>query len=350
MESKGTATATAPRARVRVLVTGATGLVGRAIMALNAELEGGIEFVGAASADADLRDFTATVALLRREQIAAAEATPGGRLDGIIHLAANVGGLFKNMKEPVEMAEDNLLMNVNVLRAAHRCDVDNVIMCLSTCIFPDLVPEYPIRPVHLHDGPPHPSNEGYAYAKRMCDVLTRAYQRQYGRRYFCVVPTNVYGPGDNYDLANAHVVPALIHKCWKARAAGAPFVVAGDGTPLRQFIYSEDLARLIAWAYVHYENVGEPLFLCPPDCEVPIRRVVGLIADAMDYGDRVVYDTTLPNGQFKKTAAAFPYLNVPPDGFTPLEVGIAKSVAWFLESVEAGAPVRGVAGAAPQGI
>ena len=332
--------------RIRVLVTGATGLVGRAVMGLNAELEGAIDFVGVGSADADLRDFAETVALLKREQAAAEAAAPGGRLDGVVHLAANVGGLFKNMKAPVEMTEDNLLMNTNILRAAHRCNVDNVIMCLSTCIFPDKVAEYPIKPGNLHEGPPHPSNEGYAYAKRMCDILTRAYQRQYGRRYFCVVPTNVYGPGDNYDLANAHVVPALIHKCWKAKEAGAPFVVAGDGTPLRQFIYSEDLARLIAWAYVHYDTVAEPLFLCPPESEVPIRRVVALVADAMDYGHAVVYDTTLPNGQFKKTAAAFPYLNVPAEGFTALEDGIAKSVAWFLESVgdpAMRAAVRGVA-------
>lgn len=335
---------------IRIVVTGASGLVGRAVMDLAPTFEGVLELIPVATADADLTDYAATLALFRS---LGARRTPTGEtnpIHGVIHLAARVGGLFRNMNEPVEMTQDNTLMNINVLKAAHELGIDNVLMCLSTCVFPDRVDAYPITAADLHKGAPHPSNEGYAYAKRLCDTLTRAYQRQYGRRYFCVVPTNVYGRHDNFDLANAHVVPALIHKCWKAKRDGAPFVVAGTGTPLRQFIYAPDLARLILWAYVHYEyeKINEPLFLCPPNSEVPIRDVVGAIARAFDYEHAVVYDTTLPDGQFKKTAAAFPAeheADAIGAGWTPLAQGLAETVAWFRAAVDGGGAAGGAQGA-----
>lgn len=179
-----------------------------------------VELICASSKDADLRDAAAVRALLARH----------APLDGVIHCAANVGGLFKNMREPVAMLEDNLLMNTHILREAHAAGIDNVVCILSTCIFPDVVAASgkEMTSAELHEGPPHPSNEGYAYAKRMMEVQCRAYQRQYGRRYCCVVPTNIYGPNDNYDLQNAHVIPALIHKAYLAQV-GAGWGCGGGG-------------------------------------------------------------------------------------------------------------------------
>jgi GDP-L-fucose synthase len=309
----------------RVLVTGATGLVGKAILAI--EWPPGVECVGVSSKDANLRDYSQVQQLLAKN----------GEVDGIIHLAANVGGLFKNMQQPVEMLEDNLLMNTNILKAAHANNIKNVIMCLSTCIFPDALPidAYPINCDVLHAGPPHPSNAAYAHAKRMCDVATRAYQAQYNRRYFCVVPTNVYGPHDNFNLNDAHVIPALIHKCWRAKQQNADFVVAGDGTPMRQFIYAEDLARLMLHAYMHYTDIATPFIACPPDSEVPISVVVGHIAEAFDYAERVVYDTSRPNGQHKKTTQSTPGV-IEAGGYTPLANGINKTVAWFTANLAKG--------------
>jgi GDP-L-fucose synthase len=316
----------------RILVTGATGLVGSAILevAKHNDYEANLECIGVSSKDADLRDYTQVTALISRYG--------KGGVDGIIHLAANVGGLFKNMQQPVEMLEDNLIMNTNILKAAHAANINNVIMCLSTCIFPDALPSsaYPIDTTLLHAGPPHPSNAAYAHAKRMCDVATRAYQSQYNRRYFCVVPTNVYGPNDNFNLADAHVIPALIHKCWLAKQNGTDFMVAGNGTPLRQFIYSEDLARLILWTYTNYTEISNPFIACPPNSEIPISTVVQKIAEEFGYADHIVYDITKPNGQYKKTAQSTPLHVMDPTEYTNIATGLEKTIAWFVANVQNG--------------
>jgi len=294
----------------RVLVTGASGLVGTALTQLD-----GMEWIPVCSKDADLRD-PAQVELLFKINMP---------LDGVIHLAANVGGVFKNMEQAVEMYEDNIIMNTNILRTAHSFGIQRVLCYLSTCIFPDAPPAYPITTEMLHTGPPHPSNEGYAYAKRMVEVHCRLYQKQYGREYFCVVPTNIYGPRDNFNLENAHVMPALIHKCYLAQRDGTPLVVAGDGTPQRQFIYSEDIARMTLWAFQKYEDVSKPMILCPPDAEVPLSHVVNLITKAFGFTGPVVYDTTRTNGQVKKTTD-----HTQIDfNYTSLDEGIRKTVEWF---------------------
>lgn len=314
---------------MRVLVTGGTGLVGSAIQSVVAEAAEShqldLQLIYVGSKDVDLRRLESVKRLLEIH----------APLDGIIHLAANVGGLFKNMQHPVEMMQDNLLMNTNVLIAAHDANINNVLSCLSTCIFPDNVNVNGndiLTADMLHDGPPHHSNEGYAYSKRMVEVLSRAYQRQHGRRYFCVVPTNIYGPNDNFNLEDAHVIPALIHKCWLSKAEGSPFVVAGDGSPLRQFVYSEDLAKCILWAYKEYQDISTPLIVCPPDAEISISCVVSRIVDAIEFRGSVVYDTSKPNGQAKKTAEAAICKYLPSFEWTSLDEGISKTCQWFVSS------------------
>lgn len=228
------------------------------------------------------------------------------------------------------MLEDNLLMNTHVLRAAHAAGVPNLLCILSTCIFPDALAAAgkEMGPDDLHAGPPHPSNEGYAYAKRMMEVQCRAYQRQHGRRYFCVVPTNIYGPGDNYDLANAHVIPALIHKAARAADAGGEFVVGGDGSPLRQFIYSDDLAALILRTYLRYDDVATPRILCPPGAETTIGHVAAEIARNFGLEGRLRFDPSQPNGQARKTVVP---TDEPGMAYTPIEEGLPKAIAWFTE-------------------
>jgi len=295
---------------VRILVTGGTGLVGRALTALD-----GIEWIPLSSKDANLCEVQEVRAVFAKHM----------PFDGVIHLAANVGGVYKNMAQPVQMYEDNMLMNTNILRVAHEYEIQRVMCYLSTCIFPDPAPGYPMTPDMLHIGPPHPSNQAYAYSKRMVDIHCRAYRQQYKREYFCVVPTNIYGPYDNFNLENAHVIPALIHKCHIAKRDGRPFVVAGDGTPQRQFIFNDDIARLTLWAYQNYTTLDIPMVMCPPNAEVPLSHVVNLITKAFDFRGPIMYDTTRSNGQLKKTAdhttLDFEY--------TTLEDGIQKTVEWF---------------------
>lgn len=283
-----------------ILLTGASGLVGSAIMKLYPHKVTPIR-----SSDFDIRDYSQVCKMFEKFPNAC----------GVIHLAANVGGLFKNMKYPVEMFEDNILMNTNVLRSAHAYGIQKVVCCLSTCIYPDGIA---IDENSLHSGPPHESNEGYAYAKRMMEVQCRLYRKQYGRDYICVTPTNVYGPCDNFNIENAHVVPALIRKFCESSVVH----VRGDGSALRQFIYSEDLAKIIMWAYENNKSV----FACPFK-EVSIIDLVAIICEEAGFKGEIIFDLDKQsNGQYKKTVkACWPLYETA----TELRDGIRKTIEWY---------------------
>jgi len=306
---------------MRILITGGYGLVGRAF---EGNIIEGHEIIRFKSTDCDLRDFYHTYAKFKEI----------GEIDCIIHLAANVGGLFKNMREKVAMIEDNLLINYNVLRCSHLCEVQNVVSCLSTCIFPDKV-QYPINEDMLMNGPPHTSNEGYAYVKRMIEVQSKAYREQFGRNYYCVIPTNIYGEWDNFNLEDSHVIPGLIHKCYLAKKNEEKFIVRGSGKPLRQFIYSRDLAELIMWTIKNYTD-GSPIILSVgEDEEVSIGDIARMIADEFDYREMMDFDESFSDGQFKKTADNSRLMGMIGEyKFTPIQEGIKKSVKWFIENYE----------------
>ncbi|VDK78395.1 unnamed protein product [Cylicostephanus goldi] len=164
----------------------------------------------------------------------------------------------------------------------HEFDVAKCVSCLSTCIFPDKT-TYPIDETMVHLGPPHFSNFGYSYAKRMIDVLNRAYAQDYGRKFTSVVPCNVFGPHDNYNLQSSHVIPALIHKTYIAKKEGKPLEVFGTGRPLRQFIYSLDLARLFVWVLRSYDEVEPIILSVSEEDEVSIADAVEAIVKAFDF-------------------------------------------------------------------
>lgn len=301
-----------------ILVTGGYGLVGSAIKTISKNYD--YDFIFLSSKECDLTNYTDTFELF-------SNYAP----DYVIHLAACVGGLFKNMKHKVDMFEKNILINTNVLKICHEIGVKKVVSCLSTCIFPDKT-TYPIDETMLHNGAPHFSNDAYAYAKRMLDVQSRAYQEQYNDNFICVIPTNIYGPYDNFNLQDSHVIPGLIHKCYLAKQKGEPFVIAGTGTPLRQFIYSEDLAILILWALENY-NEAEPIILSVSENdEKSINFVATCIAKKFNY-ENIIFDKEKPDGQFKKTANNSKLLaKIQNFSFTPIEEGISKTVEWFEEN------------------
>jgi len=304
---------------MKVLVTGSSGLVGSAIKNISPDYP--YEFIFVSSKDADLTDYMQTYRLFDKH-----------KPDYVIHLAACVGGPFKNMNYKVEMFEKNVLINFNVVKYSHKFKVKKLICCLSTCIFPDKT-TYPINETMLHDGPPHSSNDAYAYAKRMLEIHCKTYQEQYGDDFICVIPTNIYGPRDNYCLDAGHVIPALTHRCYLAKKEGKPFRVLGSGSPLRQFIYSEDLAELFMWTLENY-NKRESLILSVGEKnEVAIKDVALEIARSFDYEHNIEFDTRYSDGQFKKTANNAKLIGLIGEfKFTSIEEGIKKNTDWFVEN------------------
>lgn len=303
-----------------ILVTGGTGLVGKGIEA--AILKDGKQedevwhFVS--SKDGDLTDRKSTEAMFEKF-----------KPTHVIHLAALVGGLFRNLKYNLDFFRQNSLINDIVLSTAHKFGCKKVVSCLSTCIFPDKT-TYPIDETMVHNGPPHDSNFGYSFAKRMIDVMNKGYHTQHGCKFTSVIPTNVFGPHDNFNLEDGHVLPGLIRKVYEAKANNTPFVIWGTGSPRRQFIYSLDLGRLFIWVMRNYDEVSPIILSVGEEDEVSIKEAADLVVEAMDFKGEVVQDTTKSDGQFKKTASNAKLRKHLPDfKFTPIKQAIKETCDWY---------------------
>lgn len=303
-----------------ILVTGGSGLVGKAIQTVvKSEARSDENWIFVSSKDADLCDSNATKKLFEKH-----------KPTHVIHLAAMVGGLFHNMSHNLDFLRKNLQMNDNVLQISYETGVKKVVSCLSTCIFPDKT-EYPIDETMIHNGPPHPSNFGYSYAKRMIDVMNRAYHEQHGCVFTSVVPCNVFGPHDNYNPESSHVIPGLIKKLYDIiQEGGDTFTVMGTGKPLRQFIYSLDLAKLFIWVLRDYNEIDPIILSVDEESEVSINRLAEELVKAFNFKGKVVFDTTKADGQFKKTASNKKLRKYLPDfQFTPFSQAIQESVDWY---------------------
>uniref|UniRef100_A0A674C3F3 GDP-L-fucose synthase n=1 Tax=Salmo trutta TaxID=8032 RepID=A0A674C3F3_SALTR len=310
---------------MRVLVTGGSGLVGKAIEHV-VKQEGGClegeQWTFLSSKEANLVDLQQTIAVFEKY-----------RPTHVIHLAAKVGGLYLHMKENLHFLRDNLRINDNVLQTSHERGVTKVVSCLSSCIFPDKT-TYPIDESMIHNGPPHNSNFGYSHAKRMIDIQNRGYFAQHGRRYTAVIPTNVYGPYDNFNFENGHVLSALMHKTYAAKKEGAPLQVWGSGTPRRQFIYSLDVARLFLWVLREYDEI-DPIILSGESNMVCVGDQSMCVCVPYVTGPSSFFDTSKSDGQMKKTASNAKLRRYLPDfTFTPLSEGIKKTCDWFVNNYD----------------
>ena len=307
-----------------LMVTGANGLVGSTIRA-DVKVYGRIppsrNYRELGKRWADLTDWGNTYDLFM-------ETKP----TQVIHCAGRVGGVWANMNHLGEFFHESMAINLNVLEAARKTGVKKVVSFLSTCVYPDQV-EYPLTEDKIHQGEPHSSNFAYAYAKRMLEVQSRAYNKQYGLNYVCVVPTNIYGPRDNFNLESGHVVPSLIHKCYLAKRDNTDLVVWGSGKPLREFIFSKDVGKLTKWALENYEEDLPIIF--SNSQEISIRELVETIIEVMEFKGKVVFDDSKPDGQYRKPTDNSKLMSYLPDfEFTPLKEGIKKSVNWFLKNYE----------------
>jgi GDP-L-fucose synthase len=297
---------------MKILVTGGSGLVGKAIQKVKTEHD----FIFLSSKDCDLTNFDKTKDLFDKI-----------KPDYVIHLAACVGGLFKNMNKNLEIFEINLLINFNVIKCCHLYKIKKCISCLSTCIFPDNV-TYPIKENMLHNGKPHESNYGYSYAKRLLEIHSRLYRETHNSKFICIIPCNIYGENDNFSLEEGHVIPALIHQCYLSKKFNKPFVVKGTGSPLRQFIYVEDLANIILLILEKYEGNDDLIVATPEKDEISIKNIAELIAHYFEY-DNIKFDTNYSDGQYKKTVDNTKLRNFIDYKMTDIKTGLSKTINWF---------------------
>lgn len=299
-----------------IYVAGHRGLVGSAI-ARKIEERGEHEWVGRTRAELDLLDRDAVFDFIR-------ETKP----DSIIVAAAKVGGIHANSTYPVEFLTENVQLQSNIMDAAHAAGVDRLLFLGSSCIYPKFA-EQPIREDSLLTGPLEPTNEAYAIAKIAGIRLADGYRSEYGRDWISAMPTNIYGPGDNFDLETSHVLPALIHRFHSARKQGLDSVTLwGSGVALREFLYSDDLAEASLFLLDHYHEPG-PINVGFGE-DLPIRELAELVKSIVGFEGAIEWDESQPNGTPRKILDSSRIRDL---GWAPsvhLGDGIRRTYEWFL--------------------
>ena len=276
----------APARDAAILVAGARGMVGSALVR-RLQAGGYTRVLAPLRAELDLQDAAATRAYLRRER-------PGY----VFIAAAKVGGIQANNTFRAQFLHENLAIADNLIAGAHEADVQRLMFLGSSCIYPKLAPQ-PIREDSLLTGPLEATNEPYAIAKIAGVKMCEAYNDQYGRQYVSAMPTNLYGPNDNYDLQNSHVLPALIRKAHEAKLRGdAELVVWGSGTPMREFLYVDDLAD--ACVHLMAQGYDGPLVNIGTGQDVTIRELAETVMDVVGFQGRIVFDASKPDGTPRK--------------------------------------------------
>jgi GDP-L-fucose synthase len=298
----------------RVWVAGHKGMVGSAIVRqLSVSSQ---EILTVDRSDVDLRDQAAVRRWMERE-----------RPEIVILAAARVGGILANATYPAEFLFDNLAIEANVIHAAHALGVDRLVFLGSSCIYPKFAAQ-PITEDALLTGPLEPTNEWYAIAKIAGIKLCQAYRRQYGRRYISIIPCNLYGPNDNFDVETSHVLPALIRRFHEAKIGGLNEVIVwGSGTPLREFLHVDDLANGVTLLIDKFD--GELPINCGAGFDITIAELANRIANAVGYHDRIVFDPTRPDGTPRKLIDS---TRISALGWRPkigLDEGIAETYRWF---------------------
>jgi GDP-L-fucose synthase len=307
-----------PTKTSKIFVAGHRGLVGSAVVrALKAQ--GYSNLVLRTHADLDLTD-----------QLQVRRFFEETRPDAVIMAAARVGGIQANNSRPAEFIRDNLLIQDNVIDSAYRAGTGKFVFLGSSCIYPKLAPQ-PIKEDYLLTGALEPTNEWYAIAKIAGVKMCQAFRRQYGFNAISLMPTNLYGPADNFDLENSHVLPALIRKVHEAKERGDESVVIwGTGTPRREFLHVDDLADAILHLMRSYDD--EPVVNIGWGEDVTIRELAELIVSVIDYKGRLTFDTTKPDGTPRKLLDVDRLHALGWQPRIPLRAGIEQTYRWYRES------------------
>jgi GDP-L-fucose synthase len=322
----------------KIYIAGHRGLVGSALMR-NLKSAGYTNLILRTHAELDLTDQAATEGFFFQE-----------KPDYVFLAAARVGGILANNSYPAEFIRDNLAIQINIIHAAYKTGVTRLMFLGSSCIYPKLAPQ-PMREEYLLTGPLEPTNRPYALAKIAGIEMCWSYNRQYGTKYLAVMPTNLYGPGDNYHLENSHVIPALIRKFHESKQANAKEVVVwGTGSPKREFLYSEDMSD----ACIYLMNLPDESFdellgsdetvsgkFEPPlvnigvGSDVSIAELATLVKQVVGYTGKIVFDTSKPDGTPRKLMDVSRLNKLGWTAPTPLQAGLTRAYTDFLNNYKA---------------
>lgn len=312
---------------MKVLVTGGYGLVGKSFQKIVKSKDVlSDEFVFLSRQDCDLRNMEDVYSIFD-------EIKP----DIVVHLASCVGGVYENMLNNYNYLLDNTRLNLNIIDACNKYGVKRLINILSTCIFPDKGIVYPLTSDQLHNGLPHNSNIGYAYSKRILHLTSELLANKSNiLKVINLTPTNLYGFDDNYNLESSHVIPGLIHKTYNCKKENIPLKINGSGKAKRQFLYVDDLSRIIyKFIYLNILDKNISVIVSPPETdEISISELVNEICKNFNFYD-FNYDTSFSDGQLKKTVSSNELLRYLPDfKFTPLKNGLHDTINFFIENYD----------------
>lgn len=301
----------------KIFIAGHSGLVGSALVRI-LKNKGYTNLICKTREQLDLRDFQQVLAFFEQSKI-----------EYVFLAAAKVGGIVANNEYPADFIRDNLFIQTNVIDAAYQGGVKKLLFLGSTCIYPKFAPQ-PMKEEHLLRGELEPTNEAYAIAKIAGIKMCQAYNKQYGTMFISVMPTNLYGPHDNFDLTNSHVLPALIRKFHEAKVNDAPHVeIWGSGKPKREFLYIDDLADACLYLMSEYEsseivNVGVGKDISIKELAQKMKQIIG-------YKGEMVFDTQKPDGAPRKLVDVSKINHIGWQAKTPLEEGLRLTYAWYLD-------------------
>jgi len=300
---------------MKLLVTGSKGLVGSAIIKQNKNFE-----LIPIDSSYDLRQEEVVKNIFKLY-----------RPDYIIHTAAKVGGVGGNKLYPGQYYYDNILMNSYIIHYSYLYQVKKLLVFSSVCAFPDNLKE--LKEDLLHAGEPSKFNTEYAYAKRMVDVQIQAYKKQYNINNFCsIIPVNIFGENDNYNIESGHIIPSLIHKIYKAKQNNTDLQVWGDGTPEREFIYSKDLANILL-QLLELNNIPDKIIISNSN-GYKIKDIVEILVDCSKFNNNILWDISKPNGQLRRPSNTNLLKSLINYKFTDLKEAFINSYNWFEENYE----------------
>lgn len=301
--------------KTELLVTGGEGLVGSALKKICPE---GVFLM---RKEADLTDLCQVKKLFDRY-----------RPSKVIHLAAKVAGVKTNAEKNADMFTVNTQINTNLLNVAQEFKVKKLVAVLSNCVFREK-PDHPPTEKEIHLQTPFHGHAGYGYAKRMLDLQIHLLQNQYGCNFTSITPVTIFGPNDNWDFNKSHVVGSLIHKCYLAKKKKKPFEVWGSGKAIRQFVFSEDIARILIEVMNRY-NDPDTIIVAPNE-GISIKSLAEMIAKEMNLNESIVFDKSKPEGELVRILNHSKFKTLFPDfKFTSMETALKTTVQWFIKNAE----------------